>query len=160
MAIQKFELDAATDLDKQKLPIKTVNGVSPNSSGDVVVNDYVTKLSVSGKTITYTKKDGSTGTITTQDTGANGLQKGDIITVGDVTSFTMPATGLVVCCLTRGDWTERYAYVNGVQVAHIWSGNHNHSEHHVSVTFFANAGDAITSNDTMYCTRVIPINVA
>lgn len=66
--IEVFDLSRATDLDKQKLPIKTVNGVSPNSSGDVVVNDYVTKLSVSGKTITYTKKDGSTGTITTQDT--------------------------------------------------------------------------------------------
>lgn len=35
MAIQKFELDAATDLDKQKLPIKTVNGKEPDSSGNI-----------------------------------------------------------------------------------------------------------------------------
>lgn len=31
-------------------------------------NDFVTGLSVSGRTITYTKKDGTSGTITTQDT--------------------------------------------------------------------------------------------
>lgn len=47
--------------------IKTVNGVSP-IEGDVTVNDYVTGLTVSGRTITFNKKDGTSGTITTQDT--------------------------------------------------------------------------------------------
>lgn len=45
------------------MPIKTVNNTSPNSSGDIVINDYITELSVSEETITYTKKDGTTGTI-------------------------------------------------------------------------------------------------
>ena len=42
-----------------------------NTALDVIneeIDDAITGLSVSGKTITYTKKDGSTGTITTQDT--------------------------------------------------------------------------------------------
>lgn len=47
--------------------IKTVNGVSP-IEGDVTVNDYVTDLTVSGRTITFNKKDGTSGTIITQDT--------------------------------------------------------------------------------------------
>lgn len=49
MGIKKFELDAATDLDKQKLPIKTVNGVSPDGNGDISIN------SVSGNAGTATK---------------------------------------------------------------------------------------------------------
>lgn len=44
--------------------VSSVNG----ETGAVTVDDYVTGLSVSGKTVTYTKKDGTSGTITTQDT--------------------------------------------------------------------------------------------
>lgn len=39
-----------------------------NARTNLGVNDFVTDLSVSGKTITYNKKDGTSGTITTQDT--------------------------------------------------------------------------------------------
>lgn len=39
-----------------------------NARKNLGANDFVTGLSVSGKTITYNKKDGSQGTITTQDT--------------------------------------------------------------------------------------------
>lgn len=39
-----------------------------NARKNLGVNDFVTGLSVSGKTITYNKKDGTSGTITTQDT--------------------------------------------------------------------------------------------
>ena len=48
-----------------------------DGSGNVITSTYETKanaitgLSVSGKTITYTKGDGSTGTITTQDTNTD-----------------------------------------------------------------------------------------
>lgn len=49
MAIQRFELDKANDLDKQKLPIQTVNGVSPDSGGNISIT------SVSGNAGTATK---------------------------------------------------------------------------------------------------------
>lgn len=39
-----------------------------NANGKELVNSIIKGLSVSGRTITYTKLDGSTGTITTQDT--------------------------------------------------------------------------------------------
>ena len=83
--------------------VKTVNGVTPDSKGNVTVkvqsiasnsdvisgtdntkmmtplrtkesvqqfspNDYVTNLSVSGQTVTFNKKDGTSGSIITQDT--------------------------------------------------------------------------------------------
>lgn len=54
---------------------------------DKVKAKYIEKLSVSGKTVTYTKGDGSTGTITTQDTtySAAGSSLGLVKTGGDVT---------------------------------------------------------------------------
>ena len=63
--------------------VLSVNG----SKGDVTIKDYVTGLSVSGKTVTYTKKDGTSGTITTQDTTytlptATSSTKGGV-TIGD-----------------------------------------------------------------------------
>lgn len=41
---------------------------SSDSSGQIITSTYIKGLSVSGKVITYTKGDGNTGTITTQDT--------------------------------------------------------------------------------------------
>lgn len=56
---------------------------------DNKVKDYIKGLSVSGKTITYTKGDGTTGTITTQDTNttynAAGSSFGLVKSGGDVT---------------------------------------------------------------------------
>lgn len=37
MAIQKFELDKANDLDKTKLPIQTINGKFPDKNGNISV---------------------------------------------------------------------------------------------------------------------------
>lgn len=36
--IEVFDLSRATDLDKQKLPIQTVNGVEPDAEGDVKID--------------------------------------------------------------------------------------------------------------------------
>lgn len=52
---------------------KTANAASAtkatqDASGNVITSTYLKGLSVSGKVITYTKGDGTTGTITTQDT--------------------------------------------------------------------------------------------
>lgn len=82
----------------------TVNGVKPDDSGNIQIDNiahannadnatkatqdsagqninttYIKGLSVSGRTITYTKGNGTTGTITTQDT--TGLSTGSSITV-------------------------------------------------------------------------------
>ena len=50
-----------------------------NKVVNAAINECITGMSVSGQTITYTKKDGSTGTITTQDTNT-------IYTVATVTT--------------------------------------------------------------------------
>ena len=46
----------------------TATKATSNASGNELSNNIIKGLSVSGRTITYTKLDGSTGTITTQDT--------------------------------------------------------------------------------------------
>lgn len=46
----------------------TATKASKDSAGQQINSTYIKGLSVSGKTITYTKGDGTTGTITTQDT--------------------------------------------------------------------------------------------
>lgn len=67
--------------------VLTVNGGSPDSTGDVTVDDYVTDITISGKTVTITKKDGTSTTQTTQDT-----------------TYTLPtATASVLGGVTIGD---------------------------------------------------------
>lgn len=46
----------------------TATKATQDSAGQQINKTYIKGLSVSGKTITYTKGDGTTGTITTQDT--------------------------------------------------------------------------------------------
>lgn len=49
--------------------VKTVNSTAPDTSGNINIKDYVSNLEISGKTITVTFKDGTSKTLTTQDTG-------------------------------------------------------------------------------------------
>lgn len=62
-----------------------------DASGNVITDTYVTKtqaitgLSISGKVITYTKGDGTTGTITTQDTDTNTWKANTVNSEGYVT---------------------------------------------------------------------------
>lgn len=86
----------------------TVNGISPDASGNISItsvtnatnatNDsagqninttYIKCLSVNGRTITYTKGNGTTGTITTQD---NGLTTSSNITVTKSTQGALSAS--------------------------------------------------------------------
>lgn len=46
----------------------TATTATQDSAGQQINTTYIKGLSVSGTTVTYTKGDGSTGTITTQDT--------------------------------------------------------------------------------------------
>lgn len=54
---------SGTDNTKMMTPLRTKESVQQFSP-----NDYVTNLSVSGQTVTFNKKDGTSGSITTQDT--------------------------------------------------------------------------------------------
>lgn len=46
----------------------TASKATADASGNTIASTYIKGLSISGKTITYTKGNGTTGTITTQDT--------------------------------------------------------------------------------------------
>lgn len=48
--------------------VKKVNDVTPDAEGNVVIEDYITGASINGKTITLNFKDGTSQTLTTQDT--------------------------------------------------------------------------------------------
>lgn len=62
-----------------------------DSAGQQINTTYIKALSVSGKTITYTKGDGTTGTITTQDTNTDTHHQAKNI-VGASTTATANAT--------------------------------------------------------------------
>lgn len=64
-------MKAAIDMILERLDvgIKTINGNSPDAGGNINIKDYVSNITISGKTITVTFKDGTTKTLTTQDTG-------------------------------------------------------------------------------------------
>lgn len=64
-----------------------------DSAGQQINTTYIKGLSISGKTITYTKGDGITGTITTQDTAYAHPNSG--VTAGTYTSVTVNAQGHV-----------------------------------------------------------------
>lgn len=75
-------VDSATSADTAKSATKATNAdkathastadsatkATQDSAGQQINSTYIKSLSVNGRTITYTKGDGSTGTITTQDT--------------------------------------------------------------------------------------------
>lgn len=60
----------------------TAAKATQDSAGQQITTTYIKGLSVSGRTVTYTKGDGTTGTITTQDT-----------TYSDMTAATAEAAG-------------------------------------------------------------------
>ena len=64
-----------------------------DSAGQQINTTYIKELSISGKTITYTKGDGTTDTITTQDTAYAHPNSG--VTAGTYTSVTVNAQGHV-----------------------------------------------------------------
>lgn len=68
MSIKEFDLDNDIELDKKALDTHKIDANAHKELFDKVNSTYIKSLSVSGRTITYTKGDGTTGTITTQDT--------------------------------------------------------------------------------------------
>ena len=71
----------------------TATKATQDSSGQQINTTYIKGLSVSGKTITYTKGNGSTGTITTQDTAYSHPNSG--VSAGTYRSVTVNAQGHV-----------------------------------------------------------------
>lgn len=71
--------------------VQTVNGQAIDASGNVDVKDYVIDFSVSGQTITFIKKDGTSGMITIQDT----MPIGAIIAYGNANDLSgyLPCNG-------------------------------------------------------------------
>lgn len=97
----------------------TATKATQDSGGQQINSTYIKGLSVSGKTITYTKGNGSTGTITTQDTtysaattsaaglmSANDKKKLDYTNVVYGTCATAAATAAKTVTITGNDkWT-------------------------------------------------------
>ena len=71
----------------------TATKATQDSAGQQINTTYIKGLSVSGKTITYTKGNGSTGTITTQDTAYSHPNSG--VTAGTYRNVTVNAQGHV-----------------------------------------------------------------
>ena len=78
-----------TQLNNKLSTTGTAAKATADSLGQNIADTYIKSLSVSGKVITYTRGDGGTGTITTQDTnttyGAAGTSLGLVKSGGDVT---------------------------------------------------------------------------
>lgn len=81
----------------------TATKATQDSSGQQINTTYIKGLSVSGKTITYTKGDGTTGTITTQDTNT---------TYSTGTASTSGLTKLYTGTGTATDGTMTQAAIN------------------------------------------------
>ncbi len=82
------EVVAGTDNTKMMTPLRTKESVQQFSP-----TDYVTGLSVSGQTVTFTKKNGTTGKITTQDTKYTHPNSG--VKAGTYNTVTVNAQGHV-----------------------------------------------------------------
>ena len=102
-----------------EVPVTSVNG----ETGDVVIEDYVTGLTVSGKTITYTKKDGTSGKITTQDTNTAYMPNyASYVTIskGD---YTPTSNGIIIVKHSHSEDYQTIKIVHkssGVEIARLY----------------------------------------
>ena len=87
----------------------TATKATQDSAGQQINKTYIKGLSVSGKTITYTKGDGTTGTITTQDTNTT-------YSVG--TASALGLTKLYTGTGTATDGTMTQAAINTALTSH------------------------------------------
>lgn len=92
-----------TNLQTDKLDVNgTAAKATADANGNVIASTYVKGLSVSGRTITYTKGDGTPGTITTQDTTYADMKGATATTNGVHGLVPAPASGKQLSFL-RGD---------------------------------------------------------
>ena len=120
------------------LLLKTIFGRIQKFLNDLKAN-CVTSLSVSGKTITYTKAGGGTGSITTQDTtySAATTSKAGLMSAADKTKLDGIASGAQVNSVTgvkgNAESTYRTGNVN-ITPANIGAAaaSHNHSASNIT----------------------------
>lgn len=104
-------LDGVTSAIQTQLNAKlstsgTAAKATADASGQTIASTYIKALAVSGKTITYTKGDGTTGTITTQDTNTtySAMKGATSSATGTAGLVPAPAAGKQAPFL-RGDGT-------------------------------------------------------
>lgn len=55
------QLKPRTSAENVEGAVKSINGATPDSTGDVAVKDYLTSITIRGPVITYVRKDGTRG---------------------------------------------------------------------------------------------------
>ena len=95
----------------------TATKATQDSAGQQINKTYIKGLSVSGKTITYTKGDGTTGTITTQDTNTT------------YSTGTASALGLTKLYTGTGTATDGTMTQNAINTALNGKANSSHGRH-------------------------------
>lgn len=118
----------------------TATKATQDSAGQQINTTYIKGLSVSGKTITYTKGDGTTGTITTQDTNT---------TYSTGTATTSGLTKLYTGTGTATDGTMTQAAINTALSGKAAS-SHTHN-----YAGSSSAGGAANSANTLATARKI-----
>ncbi len=96
-------VDNTADANKSVKSATTATSAT-NDSKSQAITSYIRGLSISGKTITYTKGDGTTGTITTQDTTYSDMKGATASAAGTHGLVPAPAAGAQAKYL-RGDGT-------------------------------------------------------
>ena len=112
----------------------TSTKATQDSAGQQINTTYIKGLSVSGKTITYTKGDGTTGTITTQDTDTHYTAKN---IVGASATATANATS-----------SNGSTYINLIENGAVRSTHKITGSGATTVTSDANGNIVISSTDT------------
>lgn len=111
------EAKAGTNNTKFMTPLRVAQAIEAQDGNPIV------SASVAGRVITFTKKDGSISTITTQDTTTTNIASitpnyDAGVSVG--TSFTAPNIGWILGYFNISGETDSYAYVNGKVIAYEW----------------------------------------
>ena len=98
----------------------TATKATQDSAGQQINTTYIKGLSVSGKTITYTKGDGTTGTITTQDTNTT------------YSTGTASALGLTKLYTGTGTATDGTMTQNAINTALNEKANSSHTHNQIN----------------------------
>ena len=132
------EAKAGTNNTKFMTPLRVAQAIEAQDGNPIV------SASVAGRVITFTKKDGSISTITTQDTTTTNIASitpnyDAGVSVG--TSFTAPNIGWILGYFNIPEETGSYAYVNGKVIAYEWGDI-------ASVQILVNQGDVFYTTGT------------
>lgn len=111
----------------------TATKATQDSAGQQINTTYIKGLSASGKTVTYTRGDGSTGSITTQDTH---YESKNVVGSSIATSNTTSA-------LTNGN-----VYLNSVENGSVTSSHKISGSDATTVTSDANGNIVVKSSNT------------